>query len=629
MVRLGALLGRSPKDKSEPKPVKQPARAAADGPPIIVMIPDVAGVSSFRIYSYPDAQGAVRFLTSLSRQQRERAHAFWALQHEPSDMLEGEDSGGEAMVLIRSSDGSDLVYIVSFLDIESAQSFARFEVKRGMHLGLILVYWASMVNVVLNDDGVQLIPEFPPRIDRRRQRTAASTVKAPHLPSLAETSETEEVQPAVQESNGLQGAPSAAQEQGPLETELEEQRRRLEAEAAEQRQLAAAAEERRRLEADAAEQRRLEAEAAEQRRQEAEAEQKRLASDAEEQGRLEAQAEQRRLEAEAEQRRLESEAEEQRRLEAEAEEQRLAAEAEQQRLAAEAEERSREAEAERQRLEAEAEQRRLEAEAAEQRRLEAEAEEQRRLAAEAEEQRRLEAEAEEQRRLEAEAEQRRLEAEEEERRLQAEAEQRRLEAEAEEERRLEAEAEQRRLEAEAEEQGRLVAEAEQRRLEAEAAEQRRLEAEWAMARVAAGAEAEERRMAAEIEEQQRLEAEEQRLFEEQKQRIFAAAQADEDLAAVGGPSEALDNGEHSDAQWPEEPAVNPIEELLRRDAASRVEVPSEFARKPRGDASEEPQAEGDDEGSGIEHDVSKILRKRRWEKRESPFEGFKSPPGRF
>jgi hypothetical protein len=36
------------------------------------------------------------------------------------------------MVLIRSSEGSDLMYVVSFLD-ESAWSFARFEVKRGMH----------------------------------------------------------------------------------------------------------------------------------------------------------------------------------------------------------------------------------------------------------------------------------------------------------------------------------------------------------------------------------------------------------------------------------------------------------------------------------------------------------------
>ena len=99
-------------------------------------------------------------------------------------------------------------------------------------------------------------------------------------------------------------------------------------------------------------------------------------------------------------------------------------------------------------------------------------------------------------------------------------------------------------------------------------------------------------------------------------------------SGAGEPSQALNDGEHPDGQWVEEP-TNPIEELLRRDAASRVEVPREFARKPRDDSPEEPDAEGDEEPSGIEHDVSKILRKRRWEKRESPFEGFKSPPGRF
>jgi len=591
MVRLGGLLRRSPRD-NEPKPEKEPARRAPDSPPIIVMIPDVAGVSSFRIYSYPDAPGAVRFLTSLSRQQRERAHAFWALQHEPGDdTLENEDAGGEAMVLIRSSEGSDLVYIVSFLDIESAQSFARFEVKRGMHLGLILVYWASMVNVVLNDDGVQLIPEVPPRIDKRRQRAATSTVAAPRLPSLAQTTEAEDLQPAPQISNGVQG-PLAETEEGQPEAEAEDQRRSLEAEAAEQRQLAADAEERRRLEAEAAEQRRLEAEAAEQARLEAEAEQKRLEAQAEQQGRLEAEAGQRRLEAEAEQKRLEAEAE--------------------------------------------AQQRRLEAEA-QQRRLEAEAEEQRRLEAEVGEQRRLEADAEEQRRLEAEAEQRRLEAEEEERRLQVEAEQRRLEAEAEEQRRLEAESEQRRLEAEAQEQGRLAAEAEQRRLEAEAAEQRRLEAEWAMTRVAADAEAEERRMAAEIEEQQRLEAEaqrrleaeaeDQRLFEAQKRAVFAA-QADLETAGLSEPPDTQADAPNPVTRPSFEPS-NPIEELIRQDAASRVDVPSEFARKPRDNAPEATDAEEDDETVGIADDVGKILRKRRWEKRESPFEGFKSPPGRF
>src|SRR3989304_3789663 len=179
MVRLGTLLRRS-RNKAEENPEPQgPAEPVFDGPPILVMIPDVAGVSSFRVSTFPHAEAAAGFVTSLTRQQRERAHAFWALQEAPDGGPDGDDSTGEAMVLIRSSEGSDLMYVVSFLDIESAQSFARFEVKRGMHLGLILVYWASMVNVVLNDDGVQLIPELPPSVNRNgRKHVAVEARKA-------------------------------------------------------------------------------------------------------------------------------------------------------------------------------------------------------------------------------------------------------------------------------------------------------------------------------------------------------------------------------------------------------------------------------------------------------------------
>src|SRR5206468_4277223 len=166
MVRLGALLRRS-RNKDEEPELQAPVRAAINTPPLVVMIPDVAGVSSFRLSTFTDAQAATRFILSLSRPQRERAHAFWALQAEPADPLETEDNAGEAMVLIRSAEGSDLVYVVSFVDIQSAQSFSRFEVKRGMHLGLILIYWASMVNVVLSDDKVQLIPEHPPHVASR------------------------------------------------------------------------------------------------------------------------------------------------------------------------------------------------------------------------------------------------------------------------------------------------------------------------------------------------------------------------------------------------------------------------------------------------------------------------------
>src|SRR5437867_1321205 len=299
MVRLGALLRRSRNKDSEPE-AQAPVRATIDTPPLVVMIPDVAGVSSFRLYTFTDAQGASRFILSLSRPQRERAHAFWALQAEPADPLETEDNAGEAMVLIRSEEGSDLVYVVSFVDIESAQSFARFEVKRGMHLGLILIYWASMVNVVLTDDKVQLIPERPPRVAAR-------------LP----------VSPA---------SPGTSYRVADAETEFDD-RLAMEEVQAEEHRLGVETAERARLDAEAAEQRRREAEAEERARREAEAEERRLAAEAEERARLEAEAEERRrLEEEAERWRLEAEAEDRARLEAAAEERR--------RLEAEAEERA-------------------------------------------------------------------------------------------------------------------------------------------------------------------------------------------------------------------------------------------------------------------------------------------------
>src|SRR5438034_3165329 len=338
MVRLGALLRRSRNKDAEPE-AQAPVGPTIDTPPLVVMIPDVAGVSSFRLYTFTDAQAASRFILSLSRPQRERAHAFWALQAEPADPIETEDNAGEAMVLIRSEEGSDLVYVVSFVDIESAQSFARFEVKRGMHLGLILIYWASMVNVVLTDDKVQLIPERPPRVAARLPVSPAS----PGTSYRVADAETEfDDRLAMEEGQAEEQRPAAeTAERARLEAEAEEQRRR-EAEADEQRRLAAEAEERR-LAAEAEERRQLATEAKERGRLEAEAEERRLAAEAEERARREAEAEERRLAAEAEERtRLEGEAEEQRRLAAEAEERtRLEGEAEEQRrLAAEAEERA-------------------------------------------------------------------------------------------------------------------------------------------------------------------------------------------------------------------------------------------------------------------------------------------------
>jgi hypothetical protein len=572
MVRLGALLRR--KDKDE-KPEEAPASPVVEGPPLMVLIPDVAGVSSFRAHSFPDSEAASRFVTSLSRQQRERAHAFWALQHEPAGASDGEDTTGEATVLIRAEEGSDLVYVVSFVDIESAQSFARFEVKRGMHLGLMLVYWASMVNVVLAEDRVQLIPEFPPRIEKRIQPNGRK-------PALTK--------PAATDHEGSQEPPHEIQPE-----ELD----RLKEEAEEHRRIAAEAEELRQLLAEAEQKQRAAAEAEEQRRLEAEAEDRRLAAEAEEE-RLAAEAERRRLATEAEEQRLAAEAEEQRRLAAEAEEHRLAAEAEEQRLAAEAEEQRLAAEAEEQRLAAEAEEQRLAAE-----------EERRRLAAEVELQR-----------LAAEAEERRLAAEEE-RRLAAEAEeQHRPEREAEEQRRLEEQAEEWRLQAEVEEEQRDEAD-ENASLAAEAEERIRIAAEKQHSRELA-AEAELQRLRESMErEQARVEDESpDEHLPDNALGLPSAPEPEEALAA----SQAFEQSDIISDGAPEAQEIdspNPIEELLRAESETRVHIPSQYALE------RPPETAEDEDDPTIADEVSKILRRRRWEKRESPFEGFNSPPGRF
>jgi hypothetical protein len=77
------------------------------------------------------------------------------------------------------------------------------------------------------------------------------------------------------------------------------------------------------------------------------------------------------------------------------------------------------------------------------------------------------------------------------------------------------------------------------------------------------------------------------------------------------------------ADVPDVDAPNAIEELLRAQQDTRVHVPSQYARE----APPDDIAEDDD--PNIADEVNKILRRRRWEKRESPFDGFKSPPGRF
>ncbi len=149
--------------KPEPEVVEElapePPPPEPTGPRLAVLVPDTNGISSFRITQLPDAYTAAEHIGSLPADIRHETHAFWAMHDRP---LVDPDTHVEALVLIRAQAGSDLVYVVSFLDIESAFSFTRFEVRRGLHLGNVMIYWAAFAQLREEFDGVSITPEFAP-----------------------------------------------------------------------------------------------------------------------------------------------------------------------------------------------------------------------------------------------------------------------------------------------------------------------------------------------------------------------------------------------------------------------------------------------------------------------------------
>ncbi|MEK7248416.1 MAG: hypothetical protein AAB092_08095 [Chloroflexota bacterium] len=144
---------------AEEEEEEEPAPALPTGPQLAVLVPDIAGISSFRLRTLPDSPSAAEHIGSLKADVRQETHAFWALHDKP---IVDESTHVEALVLIRAQTDSDLVYVVSFLDIESALSFTRFEVRRGLYLGNVMIYWAAFAQLREELEGISVTPEFAP-----------------------------------------------------------------------------------------------------------------------------------------------------------------------------------------------------------------------------------------------------------------------------------------------------------------------------------------------------------------------------------------------------------------------------------------------------------------------------------
>lgn len=138
----------------------------ASGPALIMLVADAHGVASYRLHAYHDTAPAKAFLEYwFPRSSDTGVISFWALTYEPDT----SDIEAEPMVLVRDAAKPGVIYPFSFVDMDSAQAFARQEVEKGLGLDSVLIYWAATVRMERDAWGtLQVSPDSPPARARHR-----------------------------------------------------------------------------------------------------------------------------------------------------------------------------------------------------------------------------------------------------------------------------------------------------------------------------------------------------------------------------------------------------------------------------------------------------------------------------
>lgn len=152
--------------KKQPVAVAEPElspKKVVTGPRLAILTPDIAGISTFRLSLQDDATDAEQMVARLPSDVRRGTHAFWAMHERPAV---DESLHVEALVLIRVRSTSELLYVVSFLDLESALSFTRFEMRRGLYIGNVMIYWAAFSQIREELEGVTILPSVAPIADK-------------------------------------------------------------------------------------------------------------------------------------------------------------------------------------------------------------------------------------------------------------------------------------------------------------------------------------------------------------------------------------------------------------------------------------------------------------------------------
>jgi hypothetical protein len=133
------------------------------GPQLMVLVNDASGRASFKTHVFDDVEAAIEWVRYWFPMDAEIGMtAFWAMTDRPES---GPDSVAEPLVMIRDTSRDGVVYLFSFVDIDSAQAFLREEVERGTKPDAMLFYWAVQVKREIDRWGkLTLTPSTPPGV---------------------------------------------------------------------------------------------------------------------------------------------------------------------------------------------------------------------------------------------------------------------------------------------------------------------------------------------------------------------------------------------------------------------------------------------------------------------------------
>jgi len=189
-------------DAAEAECVQPPE---AKGPPLILLVPEVVGASSFRLQTFQTSDAGAGFIQSQGLLSR-GVTAFWALHSRPSI-----DSGAaaECVVLVADDAKRGHVYVLSFLDMDAALSAAHALVRDGLHLSALQIYWAAPVAIAADEQGqIQLRPPFAPLAPSHQGDSGIRPAIASWASAVApdaETAPAPEPEPATAETDGTDG----------------------------------------------------------------------------------------------------------------------------------------------------------------------------------------------------------------------------------------------------------------------------------------------------------------------------------------------------------------------------------------------------------------------------------------